>query len=85
MAFASGGNNGSVFEVIKNLESIFDGAFLPGEEEEVPKEEFITIGVKTNSGQIPVCFRKSILKLPCFKATLVTEEFFSSMKSKFML
>ena len=66
MAFASGGNNDSVFDVIKNLESIFDGAFLPDEEEEISKEDFITIGVKTNSGKIPVCFRKSILKLPCF-------------------
>ena len=41
MAFARGGNNESAFDVITNLESIFDGAFLPDEKEEICKEEFI--------------------------------------------
>ena len=48
----------SAFEIINNLETIFNGAFVKTEEHPAVDENFFTVHVKTESGSTSICFRK---------------------------
>jgi len=60
----------SAFEIINNLETIFNGAFLKTEEDPAIDDNFFTVHVKTEAGSTSICFRKEVLSLPIIKTAL---------------
>ena len=52
-------------EVVDNLQNIFEGAFLPSDDDE-HGDDYIVIDVKTSTGRTSICLRKDILQMPLF-------------------
>ena len=70
MAISDKDNNytESAFDIINNLETIFNGAFVKTAEHPNVDENFFTVHVKTESGSTSICFRKEVLGLPIIKS-----------------
>ena len=51
-------------ETVRNLQTIFEGAFLPSGDEELDNDQYLNISVETDSGNSVVCLKKSILEMP---------------------
>ena len=58
----------SAFEIINNLEKIFNGAFVKTDDSSSTDETFFTVHVKLESGSTPICFRREVLALPILKS-----------------
>jgi len=58
----------SAFDIINNLETIFNGAFVKTADHPTVDENFFTVHVKTEAGSTSICFRKEVLGLPIIKS-----------------
>ena len=61
----------STFEIMNNLETMFNGAFLQDDDDDAVDEgNYFTSTIKTEKGCKTVCFRKEILTLPIIKSVI---------------
>ena len=61
----------SPFEILNNLETIFNGAFLQDDDDDAVDEgNYFTSTIKSDKGLKTVCFRKEILTLPIIKSVI---------------
>ena len=61
----------NLFEIISNLETMFNGAFAQeGDDELVDDGNYFTSSIRTERGSRTICFRKEILTLPIIKSVI---------------
>ena len=53
-------------ETLCNLQTIFEGAFLPSGDDDIDNEQYLQISVETDAGNSLVCLKKNILEMPGF-------------------